>query len=226
VAVESVGSERSVESLDLRAEVERISTERLIFFSDAVVAIAITLLALELPVPGGVPVPGGMTNHDLLVSLQANLNQYVAFLISFVVIAGHWRGHHHLFRYVDRVGPILRWNLLWLLFIVIMPFATRVLNGEGAFQVRFILYAVVQALAAASFLLVMRGVRRHDLLKPGSPPNLIRGSSIRLIGLTLTFLLSIPLAFVTHYAYFFWIAVPLAATFVRRLTGRPQPESD
>jgi uncharacterized membrane protein len=127
---------------------------------------------------------------------------------------------------VNRVGPILRWNLLWLLFIVIMPFATRVLNGEGAFQVRFILYAVVQALAAASFLLVMRGIRRHDLLKQGSPPNLIRGSSIRLIGLTLTFLLSIPLAFVTHYAYFFWIAVPLVVTFVRRLTGRLQPASD
>jgi len=127
---------------------------------------------------------------------------------------------------VNRVGPILRWNLLWLLFIVIMPFATRVLNGEGAFQVRFILYAVVQALAAASFLLVMRGVRRHDLLKPGSPPNLIRGSSIRLIGLTLTFLLSIPLAFVTRYAYFFWIGVPLVASFVRRLTGRLQPDSD
>ena len=219
VVGESVGR-KSVESLDLRAEVELISTERLIFFSDAVVAIAITLLALDLPVPGGA------TNHELLVSLQTNLNQYVAFLISFVVIAGHWRGHHHLFGYVDRVRPILRWNLLWLLFIVIMPFATRVLNGGGAFQVRFTLYAVVQALAGASFLLVMRGIRRHDLLKPGSPPDLIRGSSIRLTGLTLTFLLSIPLVFVTKYAYFFWIAVPLVATLARRLTGRLPPESD
>jgi uncharacterized membrane protein len=219
VVGESVGR-KSVDSLDLRAEVELISTERLIFFSDAVVAIAITLLALDLPVPGGA------TNHELLGSLQANLNQYVAFLISFVVIAGHWRGHHHLFRYVARVRPILRWNLLWLLFIVIMPFATRVLNGKGAFQVRFTLYAVVQALAGASFLLVMRGIRRHDLLKPGSPPNLIRGSSIRLTGLTLTFLLSIPLVFVTKYAYVFWIAVPLVATLARRLTGRLPPESD
>jgi uncharacterized membrane protein len=210
----------SGESPELRAEVEVISTERLVFFSDAVVAIAITLLALELPVPDGT------TNHELLVSMQANLDQYVAFLISFVVIAGHWRGHHHLFRYVDRVGPILRSNLLWLLFIVVTPFATRVLNGEGAFQVRFIVYAVVQALAAASFLLVMRGVRRHDLLKPGSPPNLIRGGSIRLAGLTLTFLLSIPLAFVTQYAYFFWIAVPLVVTVGRRLTGRPWARSD
>jgi uncharacterized membrane protein len=210
----------SGESAELRAEVELISTERLVFFSDAVVAIAITILALELPVPDGT------TNHELLTALQANVHQYVAFLISFVVIAGHWRGHHHLFRYVERVRPIVRWNLLWLLFIVIMPFATRVLNGVGAFQVRFILYAVVQALAAASFLLVMRGIQRHNLLKPGSPPNLIHGSSIRLTGLTLTFLLSIPLAFVTQYAYFFWIVVPVVVTGGQRLAGRLRRGSD
>ena len=210
------------ESPELRAEVEQISTERLVFFSDAVVAIAITLLALELPLPsapGGGPPTSATSNHDFLVSLQANADQYIAFLISFIVIAAHWRGHHRVFRYVRSVGPILRWNMLWLLFIVVTPFATRVLNEDGGFQVRFILYAAVQVLASVGFLAILWGIWRHDLLREGSPPGLVRSSAVRLGGLAVTFLLSIPLAFVTRYAYFIWFAVPFAAVAIRRLTN-------
>ena len=200
-------------SPELRAEVETISTERLVFFSDAVVAIAITLLAL------GLPLPTGDTNQAVLTSLRHNLDDYIAFLISFIVIAAHWRGHHRVFRYVRSVGPILRWNMLWLLFIVVTPFATRVLNEDGGFQVRFILYAAVQVLASVSFLAILWGIWRHDLLREGSPPGLVRSSAVRLGGLAVTFLLSIPLAFVTRYAYFIWFAVPFAAVAIRRLTN-------
>ena len=205
------------QSPELRAEVDEVSAERLVFFSDAVVAIAITLLAL------GLPLPTGDTNQAVLASLRHNLNEYIAFLISFVVIAAHWRGHHHVFRYVRAVGPIMRWNMLWLLFIVITPFATRVLNGDGAYQVRFILYALVQSLAAATFLLILWGIWRNDLLREGSPSRLIRSSTARLSGLAATFLLSIPLAFVTPYAYFFWFAVPLAILVIRRIGDRFVP---
>jgi hypothetical protein len=48
---------------------------------------------------------------------------------------------------------------------VITPFATRVLIGEGGFQVRFIFYALVQANAALTFMLMVRELRRHDLLR-------------------------------------------------------------
>src|SRR5215813_5536469 len=136
---------RGVEADDLGRDVELPSAERLVFFSDAVVAIAITLLALDLPVPQG------QGNMDLLHSARNNLNDYLAFGISFVVIAAHWRGHHRVFRYVRAVGPILRWNLLWLFFIVITPFATKVLAGDGAFQARFTFYATQQALIGISF---------------------------------------------------------------------------
>jgi len=202
---------------ELRAEIDEVSAERLVFFSDAVVAIAITLLAL------GLPVPTGNTNHAMLASMRSNLPDYLAFLISFVVIAAHWRGHHYVFRYVRAVGPIQRWNMLWLLFIVVTPFATRVLNGDGAFQVRFVLYAGVQTLAATSFLRILWGIWRNDLLREGSPSNLIRSSTARLAGLAVTFLLSIPLAFVTQLAYFFWFAVPLAILVIRRVADRLVP---
>jgi uncharacterized membrane protein len=213
VRVAERAGEDGTESAELHAEVGRISAERLIFFSDAVVAIAITLLALELPLPTGV------TNGDMLASLNDNLDQYLAFLISFFVIAAHWRGHNQVFRYVDEIGPIQRWNLLWLLFIVITPFATRVLNTEGAFQVWFTMYAAVQVLAAASFLAILWGIQHYGLLRKGSPDGLVRTSAVRLTALAVTFLLSIPLAFVTRYAYFFWFAVPLFVLATRRIAG-------
>src|SRR3954452_23319670 len=81
----------------LDAEVAVGSAERLVFFSDAVVAIAITLLALELPVPTG------DTNAAVWHSLGDHLGEYLAFLISFAVIGSHWFGHHQLFRYLGRL---------------------------------------------------------------------------------------------------------------------------
>ena len=63
-------------------EVESAGPERLIYFSDAVIAIAITLLALELPVPDG-DVHG---NGGVLDFMREHLTEYVAFLISFLVI--------------------------------------------------------------------------------------------------------------------------------------------
>lgn len=95
------------------------------FFSDAVVAIAITLLAIDLPVPEG------ETSAEVLASVSASGFEYLAFLISFAVIARNWVAHHRVFRWVRRAdGPIVWLNLLWLFLVVINPFLTRVLT-EG-----------------------------------------------------------------------------------------------
>src|SRR4051794_8977616 len=75
-----------------------VAAERLTFFADAVIAIAITLLALELPTPLG------STNHELLESVGEHQGEYIAFLISFVVIGAHWSGHHRVFRHVESIG--------------------------------------------------------------------------------------------------------------------------
>jgi len=184
-------------------EVEVASADRLTFFSDAVVAIAMTLLALELPVPEG------HTNSEALHSLGAHLEEYQAFLISFAVVAVHWSGHHRIFGYLTGLGGrIVRWNMLWLLTIVLMPFATRTLTGDGAFEVRFITYASVQALAGLFFLMAVREMDRHHLLRPDTPPVVLRASYARLTTMSGAFLVSIPVSLVTHWAYLCWIAIP------------------
>jgi len=85
------------------------AAERLTFFSDAVIAIAITLLAIELPLPEGHSV------HAFWHSVQDDAGHYAAFLIGFVAIAAAWNSHHDIFRYVRRVDTRVRTlNTTWL----------------------------------------------------------------------------------------------------------------
>lgn len=194
------------------SEARGIAAERLTFFSDAVVAIAITLLALELPLPEG------PTNAELLRSLGHHQSEYVSFLISFAVVAAHWRAHHRLFHYVTTVrGGLLRLTFGWLLMMVLMPFATKVIAEEGGFEFRFVLYALVQVVALALFLAMTTQIQRYHLHRAGTPPELF-GEFYRGIGTMIAaFAVSIPVAFFTHWAYACWIVIPLVGTLLFRL---------
>jgi hypothetical protein len=140
------------------AELEIISAERLNLFADAVAAIAITVLALDLPVPVG------EKNADVWRDLRQHVNDYIAFLISFAVIGRYWLVHHRIFVHLGRVSSALaRWTMLWLLMIVLTPFATRVIVGDGGFGVRFTIYASVQALASILLLVAVLEMDRGGL---------------------------------------------------------------
>jgi uncharacterized membrane protein len=189
-----------------------VAAERLTFFADAVIAIAITLLALDLYPPTG------RTNHLVLQSMYDHRDEYISFVISFYVIGFYWMHHHKVFRYVTVLGGRLVFlTLLWLFVLVLTPFATRVLSGEGGFQVRFVFYAVVQALAGLVWLLMVFEIQRHGLHRADTPRDLFKNAYFGTGGLAAGFLLSIPFAFfLSDYAYDLWIVVPIAAALVRR----------
>jgi uncharacterized membrane protein len=201
------------------AETERAAADRLAFFSDAVVAIAITVLVL------GLPVPTGVTNADLLHSAREHSDDYIAFAVSFVVISAHWRGHHGIYRYLIAAPPsLIRWNFLWLMMIVITPFATRLLTESGGFQVRFTFYALVQALTAGFLLLAVREMVRKRLRDPNAPPDLVPDAVAGLGSLSFSFLVSIPVAFATRWAFAIWAAGPLLQRVVWRRRPRDRPK--
>jgi uncharacterized membrane protein len=199
-------------------EVRAAAAERLTFFADAVIAIAITLLALDLYVPMRSEHP---TNLQLLQDARDHYEDYLAFVVSFMVIGQHWRGHHWLFRYVTKLGGSLaQLTLFWLLMQVITPFATRVLTGDGAFEARFIFYAGVQAVTGMLFLLIVREISRGDLLRPDTPPGVLHDVRRRSTTILIGFLISIPACFlIGRWAYFLWalgIPISLLLRFVRR----------
>jgi uncharacterized membrane protein len=201
---------------ETNGEVDLIAAERVIFFSDAVVAIAITLLAL------GLPLPSGSNNAEVWQSLRSHSHRdaYIAFLISFAVIGAHWRTHHRLFRTVARLDrTAIAINSAWLLMIIITPYATRVLSGNGGFGVRFGLYAAVQVVTLVTLWLMSRHIRNGHLLRPGAPAGVSVIDDTVVLILAATFALSIPLAFITgfgQWVYVVWVAAVVVARNVRR----------
>jgi uncharacterized membrane protein len=202
------------------AEVEAKAADRVVFFSDAVVAIAITLLALALPLP---VTTKSTTNHQLLDALGGDRDGYLAFLISFAVIGNHWAVHRRIFRYVNRLdGTLVRLDMIWLLMMIITPFATRILTGNGGFGVRFTIYTLVQVIASTSLLLMSREIRDKDLMRADAPESARHPEDSHTLTLIVVFLISIPVAFVAgQWAFVLWVAIPVLGRVLRRLRREP-----
>jgi len=106
-------------------EVKNISFERVLFFSDAVVAIAITLLALDLKIE----IPN--EEHLTFSILFSTWHLFAAFLLSFINIASFWRNHHDFFSHIKKIDErILFFNIAWLFFIVTLPFSTKLVSSH------------------------------------------------------------------------------------------------
>jgi uncharacterized membrane protein len=169
-----------------------------LFFSDAVVAIAIALLAIDLPVPTG------DTVSEFWSSIRHNAGHYAAFLISFPVIAAAWSHHHDIFRYARRMDSRLRTlNMAWLFMIILNPFATKLLTSQGTrtwmcTPCGFGFYSLLQALASVVLLAMLRHMVSHDQA-PGIAESVIIGNAWQAYGLLVGFGLSIPVFFVTPY---------------------------
>jgi uncharacterized membrane protein len=116
---------------------KEIPFERVLFFSDAIVAIAITLLALNLRLD--VPEGHHLTFQDLLLPWK----NYVAFFLSFINIASFWRTHHQMYTYIHKMNRRTMWyNICWLFFIVTLPFATSVLSTHFGDSAAIFLYSL------------------------------------------------------------------------------------
>ena len=97
--------------------------ERLILFSDAVFAIAITLLVIEIKIPA--IAHEKVTDKNLLKELAHLIPKFIGFLISFLLIGQYWIVHHRLFGYVINFSGRLIWlNIMFLMAVALMPFST------------------------------------------------------------------------------------------------------
>ncbi|MBA8795963.1 putative membrane protein [Friedmanniella endophytica] len=206
----------------IEADVEFAAAERLTFFSDAVVAIALTLLALELPVPEGDSI------REVLRGLQDGIGEYIAFAISFAVISGHWRNHHRVFRYVARVDRrFIQLNLLWLFLVVITPWSTRLLSDGEINILRFGQYAAIQTVEFSLLAIMINVLIRSDMLRPGTDPARLEESLHRVVPVAVGFGLSIAcypllvlLGLSPYLSYALWGVLPTVVGFAGRALRR------
>src|SRR6187399_1099316 len=124
-----------------------MSTGRMEAFSDAVIAILITIMVLELEVPHE-------TTWAALRELRPVLLSYV---MSFVYLGIYWNNHHHMFQAVDRVSGKVLWANSHLLFwLSLVPFATAWLGDSHSAPLPTAVYGVMLISAAVAYTILVR----------------------------------------------------------------------
>jgi len=133
--------------------------ERMLFFSDAVFAIAITLLIIEVHVP---ELPWGSTSEEYLQHLLDLIPSFFGYVLSFLVIARFWITHHAAFAHSPPFDAMLLWpNVQLLMTIAFMPFATAFYTKNIGAMVPALVYFIVLMVAS---MLSVRLVRKATSL--------------------------------------------------------------
>ncbi|MFM8560983.1 MAG: TMEM175 family protein [Solirubrobacterales bacterium] len=145
--------------------IQHYAAARVEQFSDGVVAIAITLLVLQITVPS---VSNGV---GLLAELKAEWPSYLAYVISFLTIGGFWLAHHTIFSCLRAVSPAtMKVNLLLMMAIAFLPFPTAVmandiLGADGGSRVAVVFYGLSLLLCRVLISWLWWQCRRDRLIR-------------------------------------------------------------
>ncbi|MBC6111635.1 TMEM175 family protein [Pedobacter fastidiosus] len=133
--------------------------ERMILFTDAVFAIAITLLIIEIKAP---EIHQGMTSAEIANQLLGLLPKFLGFIISFFVIAIYWRSHHRLFSFIKDYDDKLIWlNFFFLFTIILMPFSSAYYSDNTMFSLPFWFYSANIALTGVLNYAMLAYIIKH-----------------------------------------------------------------
>ena len=172
---------------------DHLGLERLIFFSDAVFAIAITLVVLDIRLPASGESP---SNAQLLNRLLGLWPKYLAYAVSFLAIGTFWLGHNRRFRFIRRYDRGLSMlNLLFLMVIAFIPFPTSVISESGN-RTATIFYALTMILGGLVLAALWWYASWHNrLTDPGLDAQQVRRQFAPMLLTVALFVLSIGIAF-------------------------------
>lgn len=189
--------------------------DRLVNFSDGTVAIALTLLVLPL-----VDLLTDGSDYSVSSLLNNSGQTFLAFGISYVVIANFWEGHHRVFERLSSYSRGMLWaNFLWLASIVLIPFTTQLLADQGANDPAVnALYISTMIVTTGSLLLIeWLAVRDPQLQRAEVRGTLdIRGAALALVLL----LVALVLAVVAPGVGMFWLFLLFLSNPLERLARR------
>lgn len=189
---------------------------RIVAFSDGVMAIAITLLVLNIETPN---LPTGRED-ELAGALFAQWPDLLSYAFSFAVIGRFWVVHHRFFGTLERFDPgLIVLNLFFLGLIALVPFTTDVLDRYGSEPLAPVLYALTVALAGLANWAMIRHALRRDLVRPEARVATLPFAARRSLIPTAIFLASIPIAPISPTAAeLSWLLI-FVVVVVRRARG-------
>ena len=164
-----------------------MSKGRLEAFSDAVIAILMTIMVLDLKVPRGAD----------WEALRPLLPVFLAYVLSFVYLGIYWNNHHHMFHAVERISGAMLWPNLHLLFwLSLIPFVTGWMGENNFAPIPTALYGAVLLLAGAAYTILQRAIIRTE--GPHSRLAAAVGRDLKGKLSLLIYAVAIPLAFVSQ----------------------------
>jgi len=194
--------------------------ERLILFSDAVFAIAITLLVIEIKIPEIHEKP--VTENAVLHKLAELIPKFVGFLVSFLLIGQYWIVHHRMFSFVIDFTDRLIWlNILFLFAIALMPFSTGFYSEyvlRGVVTPVIFYTANIALLGLANFLMWRYLSNQKNNLTENLTPALAKYFSLRALTVPTIFVV---FSFVYLYNPTIAFFIPILIPFIMRLIFNP-----
>ncbi|GAA1293663.1 DUF1211 domain-containing membrane protein [Planotetraspora silvatica] len=191
-----------------------LTHERVGMFTDAVFAIAMTLLVIEIPRPERHSRGDGTDRmamaRELWHFLDENAGIFLAFFIAFMVLWATWRQHHRLFDQITRVSPgMLRIHIPLLILVVLLPYPTALIGESSLNPLSVTLFAGAEAgllfCQAGLNLSVVRG----GVARPGTDTHHLRVTAIMLFVVGVFWLITAALSWVADGVPYLWLLTPL-----------------
>jgi uncharacterized membrane protein len=188
---------------------DRVSRDRIITLTDAVLAIVMTLLVLEIVVP---ELSRSEVTTELPKRLLELLPDVQSYATSFIILGFFWIAHDDQFHYVKRANRTLLWlTIFCLMFIAFIPFSTALIGAYGDQQISVIIYGInIIIVLFWTYLQWKYATRERHLVDGDLHPKLIAIMSRRLIAGILLYLIAIAVSFLsTQVSLILFILIPI-----------------
>jgi uncharacterized membrane protein len=204
--------------LGVIARAGHLEYDRILFFTDAVFAIAITLLIVDLPAH----IRHDPRNGHLII----NWDGIIGFAISFAVIGLFWMAHHSLFRFISAFdGTLMRLNLLFIGTIAFLPYPTALLSTASSTQKSTVVFYAACAGSAGLVEATAWTWARKAGLVAGLGPQEQRLLLLRAWLTPAVFAGSILIALrAPRAAMYFWLAILVGSWIINRVYGHHDPD--